>query len=223
MNTFNRIVFVVALLILMPLMTVLFVIPHVILSDVGAWATQVGRQLWAADVVLRLGIGVLLALAFNFLALLLLFLEVRPHRRRFIRVENLTGGLATISIESIVRQLEYRLDPLPNVINVKPEIQAKRGKVQAVVHVNVAAGANVPQMAARLVEEVQDVLTTELGLQVAGEPEIRINVLAPPAERRPAPARPLAPLTPFEPPIMGREAPPASGAGQQTEPEEPVV
>jgi len=200
MNTFNRIVIVVSLLVLIPLVTVFLVIPHVILSDVGRWATDVGRQLWAADVPVRLGIGLLAALIFTVLALVLVFLELRPRRKRFIRVENLTGGMATIGIESVVRQLEYRLDPIPDVIAVKPEIQAKRGKVQALVHVNMAAGVNVPQVASRLVEEVKDVLGTELGLRVAGEPEVRINVLAQPAGRRGAQPRQAVPATPPESP-----------------------
>lgn len=200
MNTFNRIVIVVSLLVLIPLVTVFLVIPHVILSDVGRWATDVGRQLWAADVPVRLGIGLLAALIFTVLALVLVFLELRPRRKRFIRVENLTGGMATIGIESVVRQLEYRLDPIPDVIAVKPEIQAKRGKVQALVHVNMAAGVNVPQVASRLVEEVKDVLGTELGLRVAGEPEVRINVLAQPAGRRGVQPRQAVPATPPESP-----------------------
>ena len=196
MNTFNRIVIVVSLLVLIPLVTVFLVIPHVILSDVGRWATDLGRQLWAADVPMRLGIGLLAALIFTVLALVLVFLELRPRRKRFIRVENLTGGMATIGIESVVRQLEYRLDPIPDVIAVKPEIQAKHGKVQALVNVNMAAGVNVPQVASRLVDEVKDVLGTELGLRIAGEPEVRINVLAQPAGRRGAQPRPVVPAPP---------------------------
>lgn len=225
MNAFNRIVVVAALLVLIPLITVLLVIPHVILADVGAWATEFGRQLWATDVVMRLGIGVLLAIGFDILALLLIFLELRPRRKRFIRVENLTGGMATIGIESVVRQLEYRLDPLPDVIAVKPEIQAQRGKVHAVVHVSMAAGANVPQMASRLVEEVKDVLVTELGLRIAGEPEVRINVLASPPGQRGALARSAAPPAPFEPPVLGHEAEskPANAAVWHDNAEGPVV
>ncbi|MBN1920706.1 MAG: hypothetical protein JW892_05640 [Anaerolineae bacterium] len=196
MNTFNRIVIVISLLVLIPLVTVFLVIPHVILSDVGRWATELGRQLWAADVTVRLGIGLLAALIFTLLALVLVFLELRPQRKRFIRVENLTGGMATIGIESVVRQLEYRLDPIPDVISVKPEIQAKHGKVRALVNVNMAAGVNVPQVASRLVDEVKDVLGTELGLRVAGEPEVRINVLAQPTGRRSSQPRPALPATP---------------------------
>lgn len=204
MNTFNRILIVIVLLALIPLVTVLLVIPHVILSDVGRWTTDLGRQLWATDFTLRLGIGVLAALVFDVAALALIFFELRPRRKRFIRVENLTGGMATIGIESVVRQLEYRLDPIPDVIAVKPEIQAKHGKVKALVHVNTAAGVNVPQMASRLVADVKDVLSTELGLRVAGEPEVRINVLAQPEARegrRRAQPRTEIPAEPVAPPV----------------------
>ncbi|HOS80053.1 MAG TPA: hypothetical protein PLQ85_04760, partial [Anaerolineae bacterium] len=120
-------------------------------------------------------------------------------RQRFIRVENLAGGMATVSVESVVRQLEYRLAPIPNVIAVRPKIRAGRGKVQAVVNVDVGTGVNVPQMASRLVEEVKEVLNTEMGLQLAGEPEVRITVLPQPEGRRapqPQPAAPVAPVTP---------------------------
>ncbi len=225
MNTFNRIVIVITLLVLIPLLTVLLVKPHVILSDVGRWATDLGRQLWAADVVMRLGIGILLALVFVILALVLVYLELRPRRRRFIRVENLTGGMATIGIESVVRQLEYRLDPIADVIAVKPEIQAKRGKVQALVHVNMAAGVNVPQVASRLVEEVKDVLGTELGLRLAAEPEVRINVLAQPTGRRGTQSRPVVPSAPAEPVVVTPqpELPPGRAPEWHENSEEPIV
>ncbi|MBP8863751.1 MAG: hypothetical protein KBH71_05855 [Anaerolineae bacterium] len=199
MNTFNRIVVVLVLIALILLVSVLGVIPHVVLSDVGRWATTLGEQLWAAQVAVRLGVGVLLALIFDVVAIALIYFEVRPRRQRFIRVENLAGGMATVSVESVVRQLEYRLAPIPNVIAVRPKIRAGRGKVQAVVNVDVGTGANVPQMASRLVEEVKDVLSTEMGLQLAGEPEVRITVLPQPEGRRvpqPQPAAPVAPVTP---------------------------
>lgn len=210
MNTFNRIVVVLVLIALILLVSVLGVIPHVILSDVGHWAVTLGEQLWAAQVAARLGIGVLLALLFDALAIALIYFEVRPQRQRFIRVENLAGGMATVSVESVVRQLEYRLAPIPNVIAVRPKIRAGRGKVQAVVNVDVGTGVNVPQMASRLVEEVKEVLNTEMGLQLAGEPEVRITVLPQPEGRRapqPQPAAPVAPVTPPATPVATRQPP----------------
>ncbi|HOV48967.1 MAG TPA: hypothetical protein PLM06_10065 [Anaerolineae bacterium] len=207
MNTFNRIVVVLVLIALILLVSVLGVIPHVVLSDVGRWATTLGEQLWAAQVAVRLGVGVLLALIFDVVAIALIYFEVRPRRQRFIRVENLAGGMATVSVESVVRQLEYRLAPIPNVIAVRPKIRAGRGKVQAVVNVDVGTGANVPQMASRLVEEVKDVLSTEMGLQLAGEPEVRITVLPQPEGRRASQPQPAAPVAPVTPPTIPAATP----------------
>ena len=97
------------------------------------------------------------------------------------------------------------------MIAVRPKIRAGRGKVQAVVNVDVATGVNVPQMASRLVEEVKDVLSMEMGLQLAGEPEVRITVLPQPEGRRvpqPQPAAPVAPATPpMTPPTIPAATP----------------
>ncbi|MBN1262005.1 MAG: hypothetical protein JXB35_15100 [Anaerolineae bacterium] len=220
MNTFNRVVIVVVLVVLIPLVSVFLVIPHAALSDVGEWAMNLGDRLWAMNPLPRLGAGILLALAFDLLALLLIVLEVRPKRKPFIRVQDITGGLATVSVESVVQQLQYRLDPLPAVIEVKPAVQARRNKVQAVVDVIVSAGVNVPEKAGELVELVKDVLERELGLQTAGEPEIRITVAVPPKSIRPAKAAP-GPL-PTSPEPLYHELP-APSAAADLDHEEPVV
>lgn len=183
MNTFNRVVIVILLLVLIPTTSVLFVIPHRILYNVGTWMRGVGEQLDQMRPILRLPIGILLALAFDLLAALLVYFEVRRTRKRFIRVQELSGGMATLSIESIVEQLQYHLDPLPDVIKVSPEVQAKGNKVQATVDVTVRRGANVPQMAAELVERVKQVLVEDLGLSVASDPQVRIRVAPKPSER----------------------------------------
>ncbi len=197
MNTFNRVVIVVLLLLLLPLVSVLFVIPHVILPDVGLWITDLGYQLWAMDLWQRLGGGILLALVFDALAISLIVMELRRPRRKFIRVQELSGGTATLSVESIVEQLQYRLDPLPNVIKVEPAVHAKGNKVAALVDVTVAPGVNVPAMAARLVDAVREVLMEDLGLQVAGAPQVRLKVAPPPKGQIPRlqpPALPVQPL-----------------------------
>lgn len=202
MNTFNRVVIVVLLLILIPVMSVLFVIPHSVLYNTGTWIRDFGEQLWGMRPILRVPIGILLALVFDVLAALLIYFEVRPKRKRFIRVEELSGGMATLSVESITQQLQYRLDPLADVIKVSPEIKAKGNKVQAVVDVTVTPGANVPQMATKLVERVKQVLVEDLGLSVAGDPQIRMRVAPRPAgrteieKRTPEKSQPVVPSKP---------------------------
>lgn len=199
MNTFNRVVIVVLLLVLIPLVSMVFVIPHVILSDAGIWLTSMGEQLWAMSPWMRLGGGILLALLFDLLAIFVIYLEVRRGRKRFIRVQEISGGMATLSIESIVQQLQYRLDPLANVVEVKSTVKAKGNKVDAAVDVTVAPGSNVPEMAARLVEVTRRALTEDLGLQVAHDPQVRMKVAALPPGRKPPAARPIAPPQPVVP------------------------
>ncbi|MBN1876940.1 MAG: hypothetical protein JXA33_22150 [Anaerolineae bacterium] len=177
MNTFNRLVMILFLLLLIPLMTVLFVLPHVMMPGVGAWFTGWGEyfsqmeQPW-----LRLIIGVLLALVCDAIAVLLLVLEVRPQRKRFIRVQDVSGGIAAVSSDSIINQLQYALDPLPGVIKVMPIIRVKKDKVQTVIDVDVNSSVNVPEIAAELMEVAQGVLTGDLGLAVYSDPEVHIKV-----------------------------------------------
>ncbi|MGC9356586.1 MAG: hypothetical protein ACP5GX_01910 [Anaerolineae bacterium] len=230
MNTFNRVVIVVVLLVLIPLVSVLFVLPHNILFNVGTWMVNLGESLSQVQNVVRIVVGVILALLFDLLALFLVYLEVRRKRSRFIRVQEMSGGMATLSVDSIVQQLEYRIDPMPKVITVKPSVRAKGNKVKATVDVTVSPGGNVPQMAAKLVDTVEEVLVSDLGLQTAGDPEIRMKVAPPPRgkkpdreepERRLAPSRPSTPPQRPEPqkPLAWGKAEPKEG-GEQAEVED---
>ncbi len=189
MKTFNRIVIIFALLVLMAACTLLFIFPHPVLTTVGQWLVDLGEQILQIVPGIRLAVGVVLALIFNVIAIFLIYLEVRKQRARFIRVKELSGGMATLNVDSIKEQLQYRIDPLPNVVNVASEIKAKGQKVGAVVNVTVAPGSNVPEMASRLVEVSRDVLSRELGLEVAGDPEIRMTVAGHGEKGRPAARR----------------------------------
>lgn len=215
MNTVNRVLIVVLLLTLMALLTTLFVLPHIVLTGVGGWMVQWGEYLGGLQAQwLRLVLGLLLSFIVDALIAFLIFLEVRRPRKRFIRVQQVAGGMATISTESIVQQLQHTLDPITNVIKVAPSVNAKRDKVQAIVDVEVKAGANVPAMATELMSVVQEVLTGNLGLHVYGQPEVRIKVAAVPGngKAKPAPAvpEPVAP-PPAIPPLP--EAKPQEWAG----------
>lgn len=197
MNTVNRIVIVIVLLALIAALTAVFVLPHVLLINIGNWIVQSGQYFNQMQPAWRLVGGLFLALIADLLILLLIFLEVRPGRKRFIRVQQVTGGMAAISGESIVQQLVYKLDPLPDVIKVTPKVHAKRDKVQAIVDVDVEAGADVPGLATQLMGVVKTVLSDDLGLQVYGQPEVRIKVAPAPTtvvkKSRPAVEEPLPP------------------------------
>ncbi|MFN2285649.1 MAG: alkaline shock response membrane anchor protein AmaP [Anaerolineae bacterium] len=221
MNTINRVIIVVALLALMALLTAVCVLPHVILTNVGQWLVDLGHYFNSVQPAWRLVLGLLLALFLNIIILFLIFLEVRPAHRRFIRVQQVTGGMATISTDSITQQLAYQLDPIPGVLKVAPKVTAKGDKVRAIVDVEVAAGSDVPNLATELMEAVTTVLADNLGLQVYGQPEVRIKVAASPTpvvkkpqpkKEKPAPETPhqTQPETPPQlPPETPSETPPS--------------
>ncbi|MFP4394112.1 MAG: hypothetical protein ACLFTI_02520 [Anaerolineales bacterium] len=179
MNIFNRIVVVLTFLILIVLVTATAVIPHIILVDVGGWLGDWGNYFGRLQPGWRLAGGIAGALIFDIIALLILYLELRPKRKSYIRVQQVRGGMATIETDSIIQQLKYKLDPLPGVLEVDPRVNAKRDKVQATVDVEVSAGVNVPERAGELMSVVQSVLADDLGLQVHGKPEVRIKVAKP--------------------------------------------
>ncbi len=208
MNTINRVVIVVALLGLMVTLTAVCVLPHIIFTNVGQWLVDLGRYFNSVQPVWRLVLGLLLALVLDIILLLLIFLEVRPGHRRFIRVQQVTGGMATISTESITQQLAYQLDPIPGVLKVTPRVNAKGDKVRAIVDVEVVAGSDVPDLATELMEAVKTVLADSLGLQVYGQPEVRIKVAPSPTPvvKKPHPAPEKPRQAPPEPPV---EAPPS--------------
>lgn len=209
LNTLNRVVIVVVCLVLIAALTALFLLPQIVLENLGRWMLDWGNYFYGLDPWVRLGIGVVLAVVVDLLLLLVIYFEVRRGRNRFIRVQQVAGGMANISIESVVELLQHRLDPLPGVIEVAPHIQAKGNRVAARVEAGVTRGTNVPQTANQLIKTIQTVLTDELGLQIAGQPEVRVTVVrkkgegvevAPPpptATFRPEPAGP--------PPLTGEE------------------
>jgi len=212
MNIFNRVVVVLTLLVLIVLVTATAVIPHIVLVDVGAWLSGWGNYFGAQIAPgWRLTGGIAVALIFDLIALVLLYLELRPRRKRYIRVQQVRGGMATIETDSIIQQLKYKLDPIPGVIEVEPKVNARRDKVQATVDVEVSAGVNVPERAAQLMNVVQSVLVDDLGLQVYGKPEVRIKVAEPtgrPSVMQPEPrSRPEPEPQPFEPEPTPEESP----------------
>jgi hypothetical protein len=219
MNTFNRIVIVLQLLIFIVLITALGVMPHQILTEVGKWMQDWGYYFGSLSVGIRLAGGIFIALIFDAIAVFGLFLELRRKKKLYIRVQQISGGMATISTDSIIQQLQYKLDPIPGVIEVTPTINAKGDKVQAVVDVEVAAEASVPDMAAKLMAAVQSVLIDDLGLQVYKKPKVQIKVSSPSGR----PAQPVQPQAPAAiPPLQPPESIRKQRSVYQTEPEEGV-
>lgn len=215
-NTLNRIVIVVVALILIVGLTALFLLPQLVLTGLGQWMLDWGNYFYGVDPWVRVGVGVILAIVFDLLLMLVVFFEVRRGRKRFIRVQQVAGGMANISTDSVVELLEHRLDPIPGVIEVTPHIQAKGNRVTARVDAGVSRGTNVPQTANQLIKTIQAALTDELGLQIAGQPEVKVTVVQQRGEG--AGSTPPPPTTTFKP-VQTPETP-TSAESREGEPSE---
>jgi hypothetical protein len=188
MNIFNRIILVMVLLGLILVVTAVFIFPDQILVLVGQFLVDWGQYFTWVDQeqqLFRLGISIFLAAIIDLILVLLIFLEIKPKRQRFIKVEQVNGGNAKVSLDSITRQLLYRLDPLPGVIKVTPTIRPKGNKIQAMIDVTVTRELAVPQMADRLIITAKQAVGEDLGLVLVDAPQIRIKVVDIP-QRSPA-------------------------------------
>jgi hypothetical protein len=179
-NTLNRVVIVIVCLASIATLTALFLLPQIVLIAVGQWVLDWGSYIQGIDPWVRLGTGIAIAVVIDIALAIVIILEVRSPRSRFLRVQQVAGGMANISTDSVVELLQHRLEPLPGVIRVTPKIRAKGNRVTAWVDVGVARGTNVPQTANRLIRAIRSVLTKELGLQIAGQPEVQVTVVQPP-------------------------------------------
>jgi hypothetical protein len=177
MNTFNRIVLVILLLAAMILCSFVFVVPVQALRVLAQQAGGVADFLARVRPVVRLLVGILLALIVDLVCILLIVLEVRRSASRSIRVEQASGGEVTLSIASIADQVKAEVNQLPEVLQAKPKVTAKRKGVLVELDAKIAAEAGVPGKAEKIVETVRRVVEEKMGLRLARAPKVNIEAV----------------------------------------------
>lgn len=198
MNKVNRVVIIVALLIIMALCTVTLLFPvrvlHSTAQRLGGLADYVaglGKPFKDAGWFIRVAVCVLFMLTLDIIGVLFVIAEVRWPAPRFIRAEKTTGGEVRVSISSIVDRLKYEVDQLPGVLHCKPKVSARRGGVVIELDVEAAAGIDVPTNAERIAEAARLVVEEKMGLKLARPPAINLRTV-------PYPKAPLTPTIPGE-------------------------
>lgn len=177
MNTFNRVVLVILLLAAMVLCSFVFVVPVQALRVLAQQAGGVADFFARVRPVVRLVAGILLAVIVNLVGILLIILEVRRPAARSISVEQASGGEVTLSIASIADQVKAEVNQLPEVLQAKPKVTAKRKGVVVELDAKIAAEAGVPGKAERIVETVRRVVEEEMGLKLARAPKVNIEAV----------------------------------------------
>lgn len=202
MNTVNRVVIVVLLLIAMVLCSLSFVVPMRVLTMVSQQSAGLVDFLDRVRPVVRLPLGILFALTADLVLLLLVFLEMRRPRRKAIRVQQTTGGEVMMSVDSIAERLNYEIDRLPGVLRSKTFVSSKRGGVVVELDVKMAADSNIPQKAERIVDAAREVVEETMGLKLARPPKVSLRAVP-----RPRPGAPEKP----------EEQPPSVSAAEEAE------
>ncbi len=181
MNTVNRVVLVILLLAVMVLCSLLLVVPVETLRIVAQQARGMADSLARVRPVLRLPVGILLAVIVNLVAILLIILEVGRRAPTSIKVEQVSGGEATLGVSSIADQLKSEINQLPGVTQVKPKVSAKRKGVVVELDAKVATETGVPAEAERIVETARRVVEDKMGLKLARPPKVNIEAVRPAA------------------------------------------
>ena len=117
------------LLALIPIVTVALIVPQeavdLLQEGLDRIEGRLGTSVSTGELMIRVG----LALVIGVVLVFLLYLELRRPAKYGVPVRQVKGGEAQIAINSVVGQLEYHLDPLPGVLDVKPNVVAQRGGV----------------------------------------------------------------------------------------------
>ncbi len=196
MNKVNRVVIIVALLVIMALCTVTLLFPVRVLNSMAQrlggladYIAGLGRPFRDSGWFVRVAVCVLFVLTVDIIGVLLVIAETRWPAPRFIRAEKTTGGEVRVSVSSIAERLKYEIDQIAGVLHCKPKVSARRGGVVVELDVETAAGIDVPANVEQIVETARQVVEEKMGLKLARPPAINLRTV-------PYPRVPLTPTTP---------------------------
>mgnify|MGYP001105900580 CR=1 FL=1 len=200
MNTFNRIVMALAILFLMVAVVGLVLSPLDAVSVARLGVDAFEQSLFVAESYNTFLIASGVAL---FLLLVLLVLELRRPRRRMVRIKTQGRGNAQLNVESVTQSLEYRVDELAGVRQVRTHVSSRGNDVDVALDLDTSPSVNIPALTEQVVALAHDIVEGQLGLKVHGQ--VRVNIKHEPYPRgampvRSAPEREAGPRsTPVEP------------------------
>lgn len=193
MNVLNRILVVLWLLIALPLGVALCVAPIPILGALGQGLDNLVSWLGTTPAMARILLGILFALAWMVICILVLILELRRPPRRMVRVEQVDGGIVEVNLKTVTDHIVYELEQLPGVIRARSRASVRRNAVVVEVEVDAAGEVAVPVQASQIVDTVRNVVEEKVGVRLAQPPQVRMQAApAPAVARRPVEGPPAS-------------------------------
>lgn len=188
MNTFNRIVLIILALAVLVAGFCVTVWP--------AWWLWVGENMYNYSQYSRLGYTLVMVLVMLVSGLILLLEVRRPRRAKYVVVDRVAGGQARVLVESVARRLNYEVDLLQDVSDVKSQILAKGKGLRVRLDVLMSPDVDIPMKTDEVIETARRVIEEQMGLKLAGKAKDAIMVhIRHPKKLAPKPA-PLPAVTP---------------------------
>jgi hypothetical protein len=183
MNVFNRVIIVVVAIFLLIGVTAVCFFPDFFigqLSELAGWLDRIEPRIRLEDRLILIGVAV----AIDLVLLLLMVLELRRPAAKAVRVQQVEGGTAMVTADSIRNRLGFYIDGLEDVVSVKPKVQIKRDMVTVAVDVRTSANVSIPAKAREIVSIIRMVVTETMGLKLRGEPQVNIRTQKPDSSLR---------------------------------------
>ena len=222
MNVFNRMVIVLALLVALVVVTVIGLFPDFAIQQaalIADWLEGIEPRIVLMDRLILIAIAVVV----DFGLLILLVLELRRPKAKAVRLQNVEGGTAEVSVDSIQKRLAFYIDGLEGVVSARPRVDVKRDTVDVAVEVQTAAAVNVPAKAREVVAVIRMVIVETMGLKLRAEPKVSIRtgsykdlpMPVQPLEPAVAAPEPATPAEPAEPPVEPTPEPSPNAANEE--------
>lgn len=166
MNVVNRAIAIVLLVIIAVLMAVLVYFaaaaPDAALTTLSQAFSSVQANLTFLNKAIFIVVAVLVLVA----CLLLLWLEIRRPQIRAIQVQDVSGGEARVTIDSIVQRLEYNISRLQDVTGVKPWVTGRGNGVEVVLNLQTEPEIDIPMKTEEVVQAAKEVIETQMGIKL---------------------------------------------------------
>ncbi len=169
MHILNRILVILGLLAIMVLSAVLFLAWGSFLQILIGMLQQAYAALNAvadSNPLLRWAGGFGLTVLVWAVCIGLLWLETRRPRARTITVQQISGGYAELTVDSITSRLQYNLEQLPDVLHVWPRVRSARKGVRIDMAIETNPEVDVPAITEEIRQRTRDIMEQHMGLKL---------------------------------------------------------
>ena len=169
MNLFNRAVTILLFVVLM------IVVPFAMIfsQPVMAWTQQFLEAASSSLNTFHRIILMLLGIIVFIICGLVLYLEFRRPPRKRVKVETAAGEEVELAVESIAQRLAYRVDQLPDVVKVTPEIKPRRKSIDVELNLETTPEIDVPAKIDEVSQAARAEVEENMGLKLR---KIRVSI-----------------------------------------------